>query len=264
MGTDLRASGDSEVLVEVRGGVATVTLNRPEARNALSSALLVTFGERMRDLGVDDEVDVVIVTGADPAFCAGLDLKELGSSGANLSAGTSGDPATSHNRRFWPEIDKPVIGAVNGPAMTGGLELALQCDFLVASERARFADTHARVGVVPGGGMSTLLPARIGYAKAVQMSLSARPLDADEALALGSRRRTSCSTRSCSTSRSGSRREIVATDPVARRTILDLYRRNAMTTTGDAWDNETSGLHRLPPCRSTRRRCATREPPRQG
>jgi enoyl-CoA hydratase len=241
VGTDLRASGDSEVLVEVRGGVATVTLNRPEARNALSSALLVTFGERMRNLGADDEVDVVIVTGADPAFCAGLDLKELGSSGANLSAGTSGDPATTHNRRFWPEIDKPVIGAVNGPAMTGGLELALQCDFLVASERARFADTHARVGVVPGGGMSTLLPARIGYAKAVQMSLSARPLDADEALAWGLVTHVVQHEELLDfTFRLA--REIVATDPVARRTILDLYRRNAMTTTGDAWDNETSGF----------------------
>ena len=132
-----------------------------------------------------------------------------------------------------------MIGAVNGPAMTGGLELALQCDFLVASERARFADTHARVGVVPGGGMSTLLPARVGYAKAVQMSLTARPLDADEALAWGlvtyvvqHEELLDFTFRLA--------REIVATDPVARRNILDLYRRNAMTTTGDAWDNETS------------------------
>jgi enoyl-CoA hydratase len=226
------------VLAEVDDRVAVVTLNRPEARNALSSALLVDFARLMRDLGDDADVDVVIVTGADPAFCAGLDLKELGSSGQNLSIGETGAPISQHNRNFWPTIDKPVIGAVNGATMTGGLELALQCDFLVASERARFADTHARVGVVPGGGMSTLLPARVGYARAMELSLTGRVLDAQQALALGlvndvvaHDELLACAKRIA--------QEIAATDPTARRTILRLYRRNAMTTPGDAWDNET-------------------------
>ena len=132
-----------------------------------------------------------------------------------------------------------MIGAVNGAAMTGGFELALQCDFLVASDRARFADTHARVGVVPGGGMSTLLPARIGFAKAVQLSLTARPLDAQEALAWGlvtfvvPHDDLLAFTRELAA-------QVVATDPAARRAILRLYRQNAMTTPGDAWDNETA------------------------
>ena len=181
----------------------------------------------------------MIVTGADPAFCAGLDLKELGSSGGNLSIGESGAPISQHNRNFWPTIDKPVIGAVNGPTATGGLELALQCDFLVASDRARFADTHARVGVVPGGGMSTLLPARIGYAKAIELSLTGRFVDAEEALVLGLVSSVVAHEQLLDHAKQIAS-EIVATDPTARRQILLLYRRNAMVATGEAWDNETA------------------------
>jgi enoyl-CoA hydratase len=229
------------VLAEVDDRVAVVTLNRPEARNALSSAMLVDFAQLMRDLGNDDDVDVVIVTGADPAFCAGLDLKELATSGQNLSIGEAGAPISEHNRNFWPPIDKPVIGAVNGSTATGGLELALQCDFLVASDRARFADTHARVGVVPGGGMSTLLPARIGYAKAIELSLTGRFVDAQEALALGLVNSVVPHEQLVDHAKQIAS-EIVATDPTARRQLLQLYRRNAMTTTGDAWDNETAGF----------------------
>jgi enoyl-CoA hydratase len=169
------------LLVERDGGVAVVTLNRPDARNALNVELLRALPAAMRALDADDDVDVIILTGADPAFCAGLDLKELGSSGANLSGGGEGVAATP-----WPdELTKPVIGAVNGAAVTGGLEVALHCDFLIASERARFGDTHARVGVVPGWGLSVLLPQAVGVRRAKEISLTGRFLTAEAAQACG-------------------------------------------------------------------------------
>ena len=101
-----------------------------------------------------DDVDVLILTGADPAFCAGLDLKELGSSGGNLGGGSGSDGSrnTTGARGPFPKLTKPLIGAINGVAITGGFELALNCDFLIASEHAKFGDTHTRVGVMPGLG----------------------------------------------------------------------------------------------------------------
>jgi enoyl-CoA hydratase len=171
----------SEVLTVTRSdATAVVTLNRPESRNALNSELLGTIPRTFAACEADEDVCVVVLTGADPAFCAGLDLRELGSSGANLAGGNLG-----LGHRFWAPMTKPVIGAVNGAAVTGGFELALQCDFLVASERARFGDTHARVGVLPGGGLSVLLPQAIGVRRAKEMSLTGNFLSADEALQWG-------------------------------------------------------------------------------
>src|SRR5919206_3897438 len=171
------------LLVDRADRVATVTLNRPESRNALSAELIAALRSAMRELEDDDGVDVVILTGADPAFCAGLDLKQLGTSGANLSEGSRDDGVPSWFP--WPPLTKPVIGAVNGVAVTGGLELALHCDVLVASERARFADTHARVGVLPGWGLSVLLPLAVGRGTARRMSLTGDYLSAEEALRTG-------------------------------------------------------------------------------
>lgn len=170
-----------ELLVERDDATAVVTLNRPDSRNALNSALLRAIPDAMSACEEDDRVAVVVLTGADPAFCAGLDLRELGSSGDNL-AGAAG---SGLGHRFWAPMTKPVIGAVNGPAVTGGFEVALQCDFLVASERAKFGDTHARVGVLPGGGLSVLLPQAIGVRRAKEMSLTGNFLSAEEALQWG-------------------------------------------------------------------------------
>ncbi len=167
------------VLCDVSERIATITLNRPEARNALSSEVLRLLPQRLREVDADDAVDVIILTGTDPAFCAGLDLKELGSTGANLGAGGAG------GRGPFPDLAKPIIGAVNGPAITGGFELALACDFLVASDRARFGDTHARVGVMPGWGLTVLLPQAIGVRRAREMSYTGNFLTADEALQWG-------------------------------------------------------------------------------
>lgn len=174
------------VLYEVSERIATVTLNRPEARNALSSEVLRLLPERLREADTDPDVDVVILTGADPAFCAGLDLKELGSTGGNLGAtGADGRPNRDGVRGPFPAMAKPVIGAVNGVAITGGFELALNCDFLVASERAKFGDTHTRVGVMPGWGLTVLLPQAIGVRRAREMSYTGNFMLAEEALQFG-------------------------------------------------------------------------------
>jgi len=123
-----------------------------------------------------------VLTGADPAFCAGLDLRELGD-GALLEAVTSGGRRAAGGP--LPDVSLPVIGAVNGVAVTGGLELALACDLLIASERARFADTHARIGVMPGWGLTVLLPEAVGVRRARQMSLTGNYVDASTALTWG-------------------------------------------------------------------------------
>jgi enoyl-CoA hydratase len=166
---------DADVLlIDTQDRVRTLTLNRPQARNALSSELRRRFFQALRDAEADDDVDVVIVTGADPVFCAGLDLKELGDS--------SQLPDISPQ---WPPMTKPVIGAINGAAVTGGLEFALYCDILIASEQASFADTHARVGLLPTWGLSVRLPQKVGIGLARRMSLTGDYLSAADALRAG-------------------------------------------------------------------------------
>jgi enoyl-CoA hydratase len=167
-------TNDDVLLIDTHDRVRTLTLNRPQARNALSTELRNRFFAALRDAEVDDDVDVVILTGADPVFCAGLDLKELGDS-AEL-------PDISPQ---WPSMTKPVIGAINGAAVTGGLEFALYCDILIASEQARFADTHARVGLLPTWGLSVRLPQKVGVGLARRMSLTGDYLSAADALRAG-------------------------------------------------------------------------------
>ena len=162
------------LLIDTADRVRTLTLNRPQARNALSAELRGKFYTALANAEADDAVDVVIVTGADPVFCAGLDLKEIGN--------TTELPDISPK---WPAMSKPVIGAINGAAVTGGLELALYCDVLIASERARFADTHARVGLLPTWGLSVRLPQKVGVGMAHRMSLTGDYLSADDALRAG-------------------------------------------------------------------------------
>lgn len=189
----LRTASDSVVLLEIKDRIATITLNRPQARNALSSEVLRLLPALMTAANDDDDVDVIILTGADPAFCAGLDLKELGSTGGNIgasaprsqSAAGATAPDQPVRRGPFPAMDKPVIGAINGVAITGGFELALNCDFLIASERAKFGDTHARVGVMPGWGLTVLLPQAIGVRRAREMSFTGNFVSAEEAKDLG-------------------------------------------------------------------------------
>jgi enoyl-CoA hydratase len=167
-------TSDDVLLIDTTDRVRILTLNRPRSRNALSFALRRQFFAALRDAEADDTVDVIILTGTDPVFCAGLDLKELGD--------TTELPDISPK---WPPMTKPVIGAINGAAVTGGLELALYCDVLIASEQALFADTHARVGLLPTWGLSVRLPQKVGVGMARRMSLTGDYLSAEEALRAG-------------------------------------------------------------------------------
>ncbi len=165
------------------GPVALVTLARPEVRNALTPDVWAALAGTVTALDADPGVCALVLTGEDPAFCAGFDLRGL--AGEDPAARRARMAEPSPFLGMLPPHDTPVVGAVNGPAVTGGLELALACDVLVASERARFADTHARVGAMPGGGLTVLLPQRIGPGRSRLMSLTGDFVDADRALAWG-------------------------------------------------------------------------------
>ncbi len=166
------------VQVDVTEGVATVTLDRPEAMNALNRALRLELAETVRRLDADPSIRVLILTGAGTrAFSAGLDLKELASDSSAM-ADTTATAADANPCRAIEQCARPVIGAINGVAITGGFELALACDILIASENARFADTHARVGIMPGWGLSQKLSRLIGIFRAKELSLTGNFLDA--------------------------------------------------------------------------------------
>ncbi len=170
------------VLCEIDGAIAQVTLNRPEAMNALSAALQKAFAEVVDRLAQDDSIRVMILTGAgDRAFTAGLDLKELGS-GGDIGALASSDADIMAAMGRFPG---PIIGAINGVAITGGFELALACDVLIGSPKTRFADTHARVGIVPGWGLSQRLSRIIGPSRAKELAFTGNFLDAETACAWG-------------------------------------------------------------------------------
>ena len=174
------------VLVERRGAIAIVTLNRPEAMNALSQAMRSEIARVFRELEANDDVRAVVFTGAgQKAFTAGLDLKELGAGGASVVASANPSGAESDPVRALGVCSKPIVGAINGVAITGGFELALGCDILYASTNARFADTHARVGIMPGWGLSQKLSRLIGIHRAKELSLSGNFLDAQTAHAWG-------------------------------------------------------------------------------
>jgi enoyl-CoA hydratase len=172
------------LLIDIKDQVAVVTLNRPEAMNALSRALRAALHEAIARLSADDAVSVVVLTGAGRAFTAGLDLKELGSDPGGLGAANATGAAENPVLAIR-ECPKPVIGAINGVAITGGFEVALACDVLIASTQARFADTHARVGIMPGWGLSQRLSRTIGLYRAKELSLSGNFLDARTACEWG-------------------------------------------------------------------------------
>ncbi len=222
------------VLTDVSGGIATVTLNRPEARNALSGALLRDLRSAVRAAQEDDAVDVIILTGADPTFCAGLDLKELGSGDGTLTGTRPTASTPVAERGPLPPGPKPVIGAVNGAAITGGFELALACDFLVASDRARFADTHARVGIQPWWGLTVLLPQAIGLRRAREMSATGNFLDAQTALEWGLVNHVVPHDDLLHFTR-GLAADIASSDQRAVRQIYATYAAGSQVSVGEAW-----------------------------
>lgn len=171
-------SDESCLLIDAAEGVLSLTLNRPAARNALNLALTRALAQQLRRFEEDSGLRVAVLSGSDPAFCAGLDLKEF-------SAPESPRAEVAALIDSVPRLRKPIIAAVNGPAMTGGLELALGCDFIIASERARFGDTHTKIGALAGGGMTSRLPHAVGFRWAKQLSFTSTTIDAATALRIG-------------------------------------------------------------------------------
>ncbi len=174
----------SVITVHEEAGVALVTLNRPEANNALNRDLSEAIINTFTDLAASDSVRAIVLTGSGRAFCAGVDLKALTDEPELLSSGLGLGPSSPIVVAL-EQCRQPIIGAVNGAAVTGGFELALACDFLFASDQARFADTHARVGILPGWGLSQKLSRIIGINRAREMSLTGNFIDAHRAEAWG-------------------------------------------------------------------------------
>jgi enoyl-CoA hydratase/carnithine racemase len=169
------------VLIEDDGAVRVLTMNRPEARNALNIGLIESLYAALCEADADPSARAVVLTGVDPAFCAGVDLKEAQREGRSYF-----ERYQTHNCiARVAEMTTPVIGAINGPVFTGGLEMALGCDFLVASDHAVFADTHVRVGILPGGGMTARLPRLVGAAMARRLSMTGEVIDANRAERIG-------------------------------------------------------------------------------
>lgn len=184
MTSTTRDISDYELIhVECSDGIAVLTLNRPDARNALSQQMIAEITNAVEWLSTDPDVRVLVLTGTGPAFCAGLDLKELQSSGTSVQPDEMGP--SGRVMRIFRDCPKPLIGAINGYAITGGFELALACDFLYAAESAQFADTHARVGIVPGWGLSQKLPRLVGINRAREISFTGNFFSADDAMAWG-------------------------------------------------------------------------------
>src|ERR1700749_2661172 len=169
------------VLSDDTGPVRVLTMNRPEARNALSPNLIGTLYAALREADDDTAVRAVVLTGTDPAFCAGVDLKEA----QRLGSGYFEQFQNQSCIRQTGQMRTPIIAAINGAVFTGGLEMGVGCDFLVASERAVFADTHARVGILPGGGMTARLPHVVGAAMARRLSMTCEVVDAARAERIG-------------------------------------------------------------------------------
>jgi enoyl-CoA hydratase len=213
------------VLLDVTDLVATVTLHRPQKRNALSGELLSELRRTLAELDAREDVRAIVLTGADPAFCAGLDLTELGQPGSSLGGSASG--------RAVPDLTKPMIGAINGVAVTGGLELALACDFLVASERARFADTHARMGIMPGWGLTVDLPAAVGIRRAREMSATGNFIDAHTALQWGLVNHVVPHGELLAFARTLAA-DIASSDQAALQRILATYKEGSLVTGGEA------------------------------
>jgi enoyl-CoA hydratase len=227
------------VRVERDGGITTVTLNRPEALNALSAALRNEIARTFTELASDASTEVVILTGAGRAFTVGLDLKELGGEKTGVAAISSQDLS-----RAVGSLHQPIIGAINGYAITGGFELALMCDFLIASPAARFADTHARVGVVPGWGLSQRLPRLIGVNRAKELSLTGNYLDAETACAWGLVNRVVPAEELMATCRKLAA-DILTTEPITRNEIKRIMDAGWNSTLGDglAIEHEASRRH---------------------
>lgn len=159
------------------GGVALITLHRPDALNALNSALIDELGAAIDTFEADDSIGCIVVTGSEKAFAAGADIKEM-------QAKSYMDAYMENFISKWERITKcrkPIIAAVNGFALGGGCELAMMCDFIIAGDRAKFGQPEIKLGILPGAGGSQRLTRFVGKSKAMEMCLTGRMMDAEEA-----------------------------------------------------------------------------------
>lgn len=176
---------NSTVLIVHHGPVAVITLNRPEALNALSVQLRADLAAALRQAQADPGVRAIVLTGSgDRAFCVGLDLKEISADPSKLSRATQTKPVDNPSSAL-AACTCPVIAAVNGFAITGGFELALACDVLIASDNASFGDTHVAVGAMPGWGLSQRLSRIIGPSRAKEMHFGCKRISAATAAEWG-------------------------------------------------------------------------------
>lgn len=234
------------LLVDKKDGIATLTLNRPDQLNALSAELLHALGDEVEKLHTDRDIGVVILTGAGRAFCAGLDLKEMGSSeGRKKRQAGRGVPDPPRLLRSLPQ---PVIGAINGIAVTGGLEISLSCDILIATPEARFADTHARVGILAGWGLSQRLSRAIGVNRAKELSLTGNYLTAERAYEWGLVNRVVPSEELLPTCEALAR-DMLSCVPDAMRQYKRMIDRGFDLALGDAmtYEVEVARMHQGPP-----------------
>ncbi len=179
-------NADQEVLVALDGAVATVTMHRPDALNAITPTMLVSLGDELDALASNPDVRIVVLTGSGRAFSAGVDLKALGD--RELVDGKVGDILDLPARRvtgLLSTMGAMTVAKVNGFCFTGALELALACDLMVTANEAKFGDTHAKFGLRPTWGMSQRLPHRIGMTAARELSYTARTFSGAEAATLG-------------------------------------------------------------------------------
>jgi enoyl-CoA hydratase len=174
------------IIYQSNGGIGRITFNRPQAMNALTPAMLKELKTAVLEAGKDVDVKVIVLTGAGRAFCAGVDLKAMGDQ--KLVNGKVGDFLDVPARELIDAmrcVPKAVIGLVNGFCFTGGLEIMLACDIVIASEDAKIGDTHAKWGLRPTWGMSARLPRRVGYLKAKEISFTAEAITGKEAERIG-------------------------------------------------------------------------------
>ncbi|KAL6503685.1 hypothetical protein OROGR_025608 [Orobanche gracilis] len=157
-------------------GVAFVIINRPKSLNSLTKAMIGDLARTIKSLRSDDSVRVIILSGSGRAFCSGVDLTAAEDVFKGDVKDVESDPVVQMEK-----CEKPIIGAINGFAVTAGFEIALACDFLVASKDAKFMDTHARFGIFPSWGLSQKLPRIIGPSRAREVSFSATPINAEQA-----------------------------------------------------------------------------------
>lgn len=166
------------ILTETRGNVALITLNRPKALNALSSPLMAELGKALLEADANAEIGCIVVTGSEKAFAAGADIKEMQSK--EFADAYVEDFITSGWETIL-RVRKPVIAAVAGYALGGGCELAMMCDFIIAADSAKFGQPEINLGVIPGAGGSQRLTRFVGKSKAMDMVLTGRNMDAQEA-----------------------------------------------------------------------------------